>query len=97
MAVTDGNYKFSVVDVGSYGSNSDGGIWKNSEFGKAYDHGEVVLPPTKNLPGTETPVPHVILGDEAFQLSPNFLSPYPGTELTNNERRIFNYRLSRAR
>ena len=37
MAVLDHQYKFVVVDVGAYSSNSDGGISKNSKFGSEFD------------------------------------------------------------
>nr|CAI5859379.1 unnamed protein product [Callosobruchus analis] len=42
-----------------------------------------------------TPLPHVILGDEAFSLSENIMRPYCGKSLTT-KKIIFNYRLSRA-
>jgi len=38
----------------------------------------------------------VFLADEAFGLHTNLLRPYPGRGL-NDKRRVFNYRLSRAR
>jgi hypothetical protein len=38
----------------------------------------------------------VFVGDEAFALRKDFLKPFSQRELTN-ERRIYNYRLSRAR
>ena len=96
MAVVDHEYKFVVVDVGGFGSNSDGGIWKNSKFGSKFDTNSVPVPSPKPPPGSATAVPFVLIGDEGFQLRENFLRPYPGGSLTN-ERRIFNYRLSRAR
>lgn len=41
--------------------------------------------------------PYVIVGDEAFPLKTYLLRPYPGKQNVGNEKRIFNYRLSRAR
>lgn len=41
-------------------------------------------------------MPFVFVGDEAFQLLPIFMKPY-NKQVLNDNRRIFNYRLSRAR
>jgi hypothetical protein len=42
--------------------------------------------------------PHVIVGDEAFPLKTYLMRPYPGSKSKgNNEKSIFNYRLSIAR
>ncbi|KAM7307362.1 putative sugar transporter [Ixodes scapularis] len=41
-------------------------------------------------------LPYTFLGDEAFQLRPDFMRPYPGSREEPAER-CFNYRLSRAR
>jgi predicted RNA-binding protein associated with RNAse of E/G family len=35
MASVDASYKYLMIDVGSYGSNSDGGIFANCPFGQA--------------------------------------------------------------
>lgn len=37
MAACNRRYKFTLVDVGAYGSESDGGILARSEFGKRLD------------------------------------------------------------
>jgi len=34
LAFVDARYKFTVVDVVSYGTNSDGGIFAHSKLGK---------------------------------------------------------------
>ena len=60
------------------------------------DGGPAVLPGPERLPGTAATLPHVLIGDEAFPLRPYMMRPFPGASLTN-ERRIANYRMSRAR
>ncbi|KAF0713191.1 protein ALP1-like [Aphis craccivora] len=98
MAVVDAEYKFTMIDVGGYGKNSDSSIFANCNFGKRLKEGQLDFPEDAPLPGTEEPMPHVIVGDEAFPLQKNLMRPYPGNELTNNEdKKIFNLRLSRAR
>uniref|UniRef100_A0A3P9HJ23 DDE Tnp4 domain-containing protein n=1 Tax=Oryzias latipes TaxID=8090 RepID=A0A3P9HJ23_ORYLA len=75
LAVVDADYRFLVVDVGSYGSNSDGGIFANSVLGKALRDGTLNVPPPSELPGAPElgKVNHVIVADEAFPLKPYLL------------------------
>ncbi|CAN7942436.1 unnamed protein product [Ixodes hexagonus] len=96
LAVVDADYKFVVVDVVAYGKQSDGGVLKQSAFGQLPEQGRLELPKDLLLPNTMLPAPCVFVGDEAFQLRPDFLRPYPGRML-DDDKRIFNYRLSRAR
>lgn len=98
LALVDAHYKFIVVDVGSYGRNSDGGIFEKSTLGKLLDQKKLNIPEDQPLmPGSE-PLPYVIVGDEAFPLKHYLLRPYNKNALLNNEsNKIFNYRLSRAR
>lgn len=98
LAVVDADYCFQVVDVGGYGRTSDGGILANSVFGRALRAGTLQLPADLPLPGADHrgPQPHVFVADEAFPLRRNLMRPFPGRILPR-ERRLFNYRLSRAR
>lgn len=41
MAVVDADYKFTFADVGCQGRISDGGVLKNSQFGKSLAEGEI--------------------------------------------------------
>ena len=67
MALVDANYHFVFVDIGEYGSNSDGRVFKASTFGKKYINHELGIPGDKLLPNYESdPVPNVIVADEAF-------------------------------
>uniref|UniRef100_A0A8C5LW04 DDE Tnp4 domain-containing protein n=1 Tax=Leptobrachium leishanense TaxID=445787 RepID=A0A8C5LW04_9ANUR len=84
LAVADANYYFVCVDVGSYGRESDSTL------------GTLNIPRPTPLPGTDVAVPYAFVGDEAFSLSTHLLRPYSGTHLTV-KKRVFNYRLSRAR
>jgi hypothetical protein len=72
LALVDANYKFIAVDAGAYGPCSDGGVSANSSLGATLREGSLQLPPDKPLPGTDEPMPHVILGDEAFPLKKIF-------------------------
>ncbi|KAK0137444.1 Protein ALP1-like [Merluccius polli] len=98
LAVVDAEYCFRVIDVGGYGRTSDGGILANSAFGAALQSGTLQLPADLPLPGADHrgPQPHVFVADEAFPLRKNLMRPFPGRNLPR-ERRVFNYRLSRAR
>lgn len=78
------------------GSNTDGGIWANSNFGQSLDSGTTDIPPPKLLPGTMIMLPCALVGDEAFPLKQYLMRPYPRKSLTSDSQRIFNYRLSRA-
>lgn len=70
MAACDHNYKFTLVDVGSYGSNNDAGIFSRSEFGKALLNETLNLPRgVAKLPESEIETPCFLVGDEAFQLT----------------------------
>ncbi|XP_064479211.1 uncharacterized protein LOC135392427 [Ornithodoros turicata] len=95
MAICDATYKCIAVSIGDYGSHADGGVFKNCPIGLALENGQLEIPPPVTLPGTDVTVPCVLVGDKAFQLTPDFMRPYPGAGL-NRTRRIFNYRLSRA-
>ena len=97
LAVVDADYKFTVVDIGSCGKFSDGSILHNSEFGKALRCHELDLPQESRIGGSEHSLPFVFVGDEAFPLMENLMRPFPKNQLQEEKRKIFNYRLSRAR
>lgn len=44
LAVCDANYIFALVDIGAFGSQSDGGVFKESTFGQALESGAIKLP-----------------------------------------------------
>lgn len=98
LALVDAQYNFIIVDVGSYGKNSDGGIFAHSNLGKALQRSALNIPNPTVLPGTNQEAPFVIVGDEAFPLKANLLRPFSSNQQRDDiTKKIFNYRLSRAR
>ncbi|GFO37233.1 protein antagonist of like heterochromatin protein 1 [Plakobranchus ocellatus] len=96
QAVADANYNFLVLDIGDYGRNSDGSVFRESAFGQDFENNRLNLPPPKALPSTDQELPFVFLADEAHPLRENLLTPYARRSLSNPSR-IFIARLSRAR
>ncbi|XP_069593209.1 uncharacterized protein [Ranitomeya imitator] len=96
MAITDADYKFVAMDIGAYGRSNDSQVFKRLLWGGICMDKPFNSPP-RPLPQTsEPPMPFVCVGDEAFQLSEHRLKPYSSRGL-NNTKRIFNYRVTRAR
>ena len=84
MALVDHQYKFTYIDVGEYGSNSDLDV-----------PAPKALPNFPNMGD----LPHCLVGDEAFPLRMDLMRPYPraARAVLPQEQLVFNYRLSRAR
>ncbi|XP_028132028.2 uncharacterized protein LOC114327552 [Diabrotica virgifera virgifera] len=96
MAVANAEYKFLYINVGVNGRMSDGGVFRESSLKKAMERNLLNFPPDQNLPRSNSGVPYVFVCDDAFPLSERIMKPYPSRNLSN-DKRIFNYRLSRAR
>lgn len=83
MALVDDDYCFRYVDVGACGMASDGSVFKNCSI-------------YNKLENNLLPEGGVIVADAAFPLKTYIMKPYPGDNLTQ-EQKVYNYRLSRAR
>jgi hypothetical protein len=79
MAWIDADYKFIFVDIGSYGSSNDSTIFRHSNMGKKLENGELNIPIASTLPNDDngTPMPFVVVGDEAFGISKHVFRPFP--------------------
>ena len=95
LAICDAQYCFRFVDIGDTGRHSDGGVFANSNFGKQLLSNQLGIPPPECLASVGE-LPFCFVADAAFPLKSNVMRPYPGKNITE-EQRIFNYRLSRAR
>lgn len=96
QGVADAFCKFICIDVGAYGKESNGGVFRNSVLFHCLENNLFDCPSLQELPGTNMKLPYVLLGDEAYPLRPDLMRPYPRQNL-DADKRIFNYRLSRGR
>ena len=104
LAFVGPRYEFLFDDAGCEGSASDGGVFRCTKLWKALKENSVYLPPAKPLPSrdqfykddVDLNIEHYFVCDDAFPLSMNLMKPYSKSRLTD-EKRIFNYLLSRAR
>lgn len=93
----EARYNFTVVDIGQYSSINDSSVINNSEMGKAFENGSMLLPEPDHLLGCSLPpVPSFLVADEIFALKPRLLCPYPGKNIKEYQS-IFNYCLSSAK
>ncbi|CAI6345935.1 unnamed protein product [Macrosiphum euphorbiae] len=85
MAICDSNYCFRIINVGSYGKESDCNVFKMSPFGKKLYSDKTNFPPERCLPGDDqgVPQPFILVADEAFALNKNLLRPFPD-RMTND-------------
>ena len=96
MALVDADYKFVWADIGATGSASDAQIYNSSEIKEFVEDDTIGFPAPDPLPNDYQNVPYFFVGDDAFALRETMMKPYSLRGL-DNEERIFNYRLSRAR
>ena len=96
LAIAGPDYECIYADIGCNGRMNDSGVWNNSDLRRRIEEGSLNIPVATPLPYGSINIPHVFAGDDAFALQPYMMKPYPQTNLTP-EKRIYNYRHSRAR
>lgn len=96
MAACDAQYCFTYVNIGNFGRISDGGVFGATSLARNICEDDNFLPSDCQLEFSEKVAPYVFVSDEAFPLQRHLMRPFPGRFL-EREKRIFNYRLSRAR
>lgn len=98
LALVDGDYRVRYYDIGAEGKASDGGVWKKCSLRQDFENPENPknIPREKEVGGITGNLPFFFVGDDAFQLTPYMMKPYPTIGLTKRDC-IFNSRLSRGR
>ncbi len=88
QGLVDADYKFISIEVGSYGKQSDGGIFSTSSLHLNIENGILHIPPPKNLPNTDITAPHVFVGDTAYPLKNYLMRPFFWTKVVNRTRKF---------
>jgi len=97
MAMVDANYKFTYIDVGANGRQSDAGVYGNCSLSEALEKNSLNLPAPSYLTNSKIVAPYVVVADDAFALKTYMIKPFPERLTDDLPSQIFNYRLSRAR
>jgi len=97
LAISDAKYRFIIVDIGAPGRQSDSGVLTNSGLMNLLKDNKLKIPPAAQLDGSNEEFPFVFVADEAFPLTTYMMRPYPRNGNLNITKKVFNYRLSRAR
>lgn len=87
QAVADANYKFTIVEVGAFGKQSDGGTLKASELYKNLNTGEMDIPEPEYFLGTNVKAPYLFIGEEAYPLL-KYLKPFGGRDLSSDKKNL---------
>ena len=97
LAVADSEYRFVFVNIGAYGKDCDSSLFKETQLWRGIVNNDLPIPKPKplseSIPGC---TPYVFVGDEGFGIHMNLMRPYSG-KIMDQQKRVFNYRLSRAR
>ncbi|CAK1597260.1 unnamed protein product [Parnassius mnemosyne] len=96
LAVVNANYEFIYIHVGTNGCVSDSSVLQKTKFYEKLMEDGLNLPSPSTLTNSKITAPYVFVGDSAFALDKNIMKPFPLKNIAH-DKRIFNYRLSRAR
>ena len=91
LAVVDANGKFVVVDVGSCGGNSGGGVFARFQLGRRLLSDKYIYSRTSLVPGTNFELPYVFVADDAFPPRENLTKRFPPQikkKLTDTQTRL---------
>ena len=86
-----------MVDIGAPGRRSDGGIFREWDFGKKLFSSQINLPPPSKVSENGPVLPYFIVGDEAFPLTEFPQRPFPRRTNLTIRQKVYNYRICRGR
>ncbi len=75
MALLDGEYKFTSVEVGANGTSSDAQIFNDCGLKAAIDQRVIGFSPPDHLPDDDKDTPYFFVGNVAFPLRTYMMKP----------------------
>lgn len=82
VAICDHEYKFNLVDIGSFGNCDDAGIFEDSSISEGLFNGILNLPDEQfQIQNSSITTPIFFVGDNIFPLSTKLSEPYPSSYL----------------
>ena len=95
LSVCDASYRFTPVDIGDSGRQSDGSVYANSNLGYAIENKLLNISPDAKVTGSTMVLPYVFAGDDTFGLKRHLMKPYPFSNL-GESKLVYKYRLSHS-
>ena len=77
MAVCEGKYNFTLVDIRDTGRQNNDSVYANNLLVSAVENGLFNIPQPSKLPQSEGILPHVFAGDGTFGFKNHVMKPYP--------------------
>lgn len=97
LGCVDADSLFIWISVTSYGRNNDGRVIRSVGFFNAVKINEMNIPDPRPLPKRAAPLfLYFFVADQGFSLNCYLFRPYP-RKTQSDDKRAFNYRLSRAK
>ena len=87
IAICEGWYAFSFVDIGQYGLNNDSGAFCKSAIGKLFFNKKMNLSNPKYIENSYAlcQISYYLVGGDAFPLQQWLMKPYPGQGIKKNQ------------
>ena len=88
LAIADANYRFILVDFGTNGRVSDGGVLQNTAFFRKLQNNLLNIPRESEVRHGLRKLPYVFVADDAFPLRTDMLKPYRQSDLNCMEKKL---------
>lgn len=97
MGLCDADLQFTYVSVGEMGSSSDSSVFRRCGLHRLLQNTQLNLPSPSSVRGSNQTFPYAFVGDAAFPLRPEIMTPFSRRGPLTEEESHFNKELSRAR